>query len=46
MNGTREAVLFAMALERLADQRSAFLDSVCANAPALLAAHEDPDSRL
>ncbi len=47
MNPTREKALFALALEKPADQRSSFLDAVCdgdlalrARLEALLAAHE------
>src|SRR5262245_22562478 len=53
MNGTREEVLFTLALEQPADRRGAFLDAVCAGdaalrrrVEALLAAHQDPDPRL
>jgi serine/threonine protein kinase len=46
----REEVLFALALEKPADRRPAFMDAVCAGDPALrqrldalLAAHDQPD---
>ena len=47
MNPNREEALFALALEKLAEKRPAFLDAVCegdtalrARLEALLAAHE------
>ena len=53
MNNTREEALFALALEKPAEKRSAFLDAICesdealrARLEALLAAHEQPDTLL
>ena len=53
MNPDREAALFALALEKLADNRPAFLDAVCEGdaclrqrLEALLAAHEQPETIL
>jgi WD40 repeat protein/serine/threonine protein kinase len=50
MNPTREEALFALALEKPADKRPAFLDAMCEGDPALrqrlearLAAHDQPD---
>ena len=49
----REEVLFALALEKPADRRPAFLDAMCEGDPALrqrletlLAAHDPPDESL
>jgi len=51
MNTNREEVLFALALEKPADKRPAFLDAMCEGDPALrrrldtlLAAHDQPDA--
>ena len=53
MNPTREAALFALALEKPAEKRAAFLDAMCEGdaalhqrLEALLAAHEAPDELL
>ena len=53
MNASREEALFALALEKPANKRSAFLNAVCdgdaalrARLDALIAAHEQPDSAL
>jgi len=53
MNPTREEALFALALEKPADKRPAFLDAMCEGDPALrqrldalLAAHEQPAELL
>ena len=53
MNPNREEALFALALEKPAEKRPAFLDVMCegdaalrARLDALLAAHEQPDSLL
>ncbi|MSU58721.1 MAG: tetratricopeptide repeat protein [Pedosphaera sp.] len=53
MNPNREEALFALALEKPADKRPAFLDAMCEGDPALrqrlealLAAHEQPDAAL
>ena len=53
MNPNREEALFALALEKLAEKRPAFLDAVCegdtalrARLEALLAAHEQPETLL
>jgi len=53
MNPTREEVLFALALEKPAEERAAFLDLMCegdtalrARLDALLAAHEQPETLL
>ncbi len=53
MNPNREEALFALALEKPAEQRPAFLDVMCegdaalrARLEALLAAHEQPDTVL
>src|SRR5208282_2063271 len=50
MNPNREEALFALALEKPADKRPAFLDAVCYGDPALrqrlealLAAHDKPE---
>ena len=50
MNPNREEALFALALEKPAEKRPAFLDAVCegdtalrARLEALLAAHEQPE---
>ena len=50
MNTNREEALFALALEKPADKRGAFLDAICegdaalrARLEALLAAHDAPD---
>ena len=51
MNPNREEALFALALEKPAEKRAAFLDAMCDGDPALrqrlealLAAHEQPDN--
>ena len=51
MNPNREEALFALALEKPAEKRAAFLDVMCEGDPALrqrlealLAAHEQPDN--
>ncbi|MFN0054925.1 MAG: serine/threonine-protein kinase [Planctomycetales bacterium] len=51
MNPSREEALFALALEKPAEKRAAFLDAECEGDPALrqrlealLAAHEEPES--
>jgi hypothetical protein len=53
MNPTREEALFALALEKPAEKRAAFLDAMCEEDPALrqrlealLAARQQPDTRL
>ncbi|MGA2557129.1 MAG: bifunctional serine/threonine-protein kinase/formylglycine-generating enzyme family protein, partial [Verrucomicrobiota bacterium] len=53
MNPSREEALFALALEKPADKRPAFLDAICEGDPALrqrlealLAAHDAKDSFL
>jgi hypothetical protein len=53
MNPSREEALFALALEKPAEKRDAFLDAMCDGDPALrqrlealLAAHEQPDGVL
>ena len=53
MNPNREEALFALALEKPAEKRPAFLDAVCegdtalrARLEALLAAHEQPETPL
>ena len=53
MNPNREEALFALALEKPAERRTAFLNAMCEGDPvlrarleALLAAHEQPDSLL
>ena len=53
MNPNREEALFALALEKPAEKRPAFLDAVCegdaalrARLEALLAAHEQPETLL
>ena len=53
MNPNREEALFALALEKPAEQRAAFLDAMCESDPALrqrlealLAAHEGPEGAL
>jgi hypothetical protein len=53
MNTTREEALFALALEKPAEKRAAFLDVMCEGdaglrqrLEALLAAHEQPDAAL
>ena len=53
MNINREEVLFALALEKPAEKRAAFLDATCegdaalrARLEALLAAHEQPETLL
>jgi len=53
MNPNREEALFALALEKPADKRAAFLDAICEGdatlrqrLEALLAAHEQPDAAL
>ena len=53
MNPNREEALFALALEKLAEKRPAFLDAVCegdtalrARLEALLAAHGQPETLL
>jgi len=53
MNPTREEALFALALEKPAEKRPAFLDAMCEGDAvlrqrlgALLAAHEQPDDIL
>jgi eukaryotic-like serine/threonine-protein kinase len=53
MNPNREEVLFALALEKPAAKRPAFLDAMCESDPALrqrlealLAAHEQPETLL
>ena len=53
MNPNREEALFALALEKPAEKRAAFLDAICEGdaalrqrLEALLAAHEQPDTLL
>src|SRR6185295_10976112 len=53
MTPSREEALFALALEKPAEKRPAFLDAVCegdtalrARLEALLAAHEQPETLL
>ncbi len=53
MNPNREEALFALALEKPAEKRAAFLDAMCdgdaalrARLEALLAAHEQPETLL
>ena len=53
MNSSREETLLALALEKPAEKRPAFLDAMCegnlvlrARLEALLAAHEQPDTVL
>ena len=53
MNSTREEALFALALEKPAEKRAAFLDVMCEGDAALrqrleslLAAHEQPQILL
>src|ERR1041384_7146647 len=53
MNPNREEALFALALEKPADKRAAFLDVMCegdaalrSRLEALLAAHEQPETML
>jgi hypothetical protein len=53
MNPNREKALFALALEKPADKRPAFLDAMCEGdaafrqrLEALLAAHEQPETLL
>src|ERR1041384_2483147 len=53
MNPNREEVLFALALEKPAEKRTAFLDAMCegdaalrARLERLLAAHEQPETLL